>query len=91
MMLARWTAGDGKDLVMIGVTTQEIVPLLQGVPITVDMAASGAGDLDMEGAPTVVFCRAISEEAIVETLKATGLIPPDAKPAHDGRNVHRAN
>lgn len=82
MIKARGTASDGRPMVLLGLTHENVARLFANEPIVVRTADPAPAGVALEGGPDVVLIAGADEDTIVESMRAAGLT---AAVTHDGR------
>ncbi len=72
MIKATGRTGDGKPLVVLGLSGENMTRLMADEPIPVDLGELGLPPMQ------VLLVGGRTEQAIVEQLKSVGLLAPDA-------------
>jgi hypothetical protein len=79
---ARGRTNDGRDLVLLGLSHENVARLFADEPIVVPTSAPGPRGIGLDGGPVVVIVAGSDEDAIVESLRAAGL---EAEQLYDER------
>jgi hypothetical protein len=78
----RGRTGDGRDLILLGLSHENVARLFADEPIVVRTAEPGPRGVGLEGGPVVVLVAGSTEDAIVESMRAAGVT---AELTHDDR------
>jgi len=75
---------DGRDMVLLGLTHENVARLFADEPLHVATSAPGPDGLGLTGGPDIVIVVGADEDAILEAMRAAGVAP---ERVHDGRGA----
>jgi hypothetical protein len=90
MIRARGRTGGGEDLVVLGLSHENVARLFADEPIVVRTAEPAPAGVALEGGPVIVILAGSDERAIVDKLTAAGLIGPHADVNDEWANPPRS-
>lgn len=76
MIKALGSWGDGRDLVLLGLSHENVARLFADEPIQVDLSAPPPVGLALKDWPVVVILAGSTEESMLAALQKAGLAPP---------------
>lgn len=77
MIRARGSTKDGEDLVVLGLSHENVARLFADEPILIRTALPGPAGVGLEGGPVIVILAGTDEHEMVDKLVAAGLVGPE--------------